>query len=689
MLKVMLIFIVGIGLVFSQNFTTPYEKDENTVLLMHFDDDLTNETDVTEDGQGQGKLSYISGLSNFNKAVWINNDSPSDTSMISVPHTEELNLQGSFTIEGWMNPITFTGEPSPVNPRHQPALISKGYPEFRSYYVLMKSGRVLEGAVNYQDYGEYTNPILGDDAGVIQLENWYHFTFIRDTENNTQAFLLHNSDGELIGTDVRPDLEEDLNNPETPLLFGVHDWYEQDEYYNGLLDEVRISDVVRDYQVPAVFADVSTGGNGKANEDLAVEADVRKVGDIDANSVSNVTLHYKTPGSGWQTTSMSNSSGTIYSANIPGQPVGSKVLYYVEAETNGGTVSYFPREAESAESYAGVGFWEQDENTLSVTFEEGEGTPIDNSEYSAGNSLIPVGNNLSYSEDTAPGAEGDYSYSINEDPNLPDTSYLKLEKPTLFINPFDNLGWHFDLWVKVDSSTAPDTGEYDWQGQFVRWEEKDSDYNSIQVGGNSFMFRDRGADNVFLGLPEGYEMAGNWYHVIFGVAQDHIFVEVRDENDSLLTGGKGYRTDQDYTLDYSLSWISFGHHPREFKMFKGKLDNIKFYNYPVEIDTGATGIDQRKQLPEKVELSQNYPNPFNPTTTIKFSLPTQQKVNLAVYNLIGQKVVELASEKFAPGTHSIIWDAKNSSGSTVSSGMYFYKLQTKNVTKMKKMILMR
>jgi hypothetical protein len=95
------------------------------------------------------------------------------------------------------------------------------------------------------------------------------------------------------------------------------------------------------------------------------------------------------------------------------------------------------------------------------------------------------------------------------------------------------------------------------------------------------------------------------------------------------------------------------------------------------------------QLPREFQLQQNYPNPFNPNTTIKFSLPEASYVKLEVFNILGQKVKNLLNEKKNAGVHTVVWNGDNQNGERVSSGIYFYRLETESYGSVKKMVLLR
>ena len=102
-----------------------------------------------------------------------------------------------------------------------------------------------------------------------------------------------------------------------------------------------------------------------------------------------------------------------------------------------------------------------------------------------------------------------------------------------------------------------------------------------------------------------------------------------------------------------------------------------------------TSVDDPNGIPSGFELSQNYPNPFNPETVITYQLSQNGRVELAVYNLLGQKVRVLLNEIKSVGTYEARWEGTNDHGEVVSSGVYIYRLQFGEFERTKKMIFLR
>ncbi len=94
-------------------------------------------------------------------------------------------------------------------------------------------------------------------------------------------------------------------------------------------------------------------------------------------------------------------------------------------------------------------------------------------------------------------------------------------------------------------------------------------------------------------------------------------------------------------------------------------------------------------VPLKFELSQNYPNPFNPTTTIRYSILNAAKVELKIYNMLGQMVKTLVNQDQSPGFYEVPWDGTDQFGRNVSSGIYFYQIKAGDFVEKKKMQLIK
>ena len=99
---------------------------------------------------------------------------------------------------------------------------------------------------------------------------------------------------------------------------------------------------------------------------------------------------------------------------------------------------------------------------------------------------------------------------------------------------------------------------------------------------------------------------------------------------------------------------------------------------------GISSVETENKLPLGFALSQNYPNPFNPSTKIKYSVPQTSRVQIKVYDVLGNEVATLVNEEKPAGVYEANWNAAN-----LSSGVYFYQIKAGNYVETKKMILMK
>tara|TARA_B100000886_G_C20313720_1_gene444968 strand:- start:184 stop:894 length:711 start_codon:yes stop_codon:yes gene_type:complete len=99
--------------------------------------------------------------------------------------------------------------------------------------------------------------------------------------------------------------------------------------------------------------------------------------------------------------------------------------------------------------------------------------------------------------------------------------------------------------------------------------------------------------------------------------------------------------------------------------------------------------EENTYLPKYFKIYQNYPNPFNPTTQIKYDLPDDQFVSIAIYDVMGRKIRKFMNVKQTAGYHSIQWDARNDMGEGVAAGIYIYTIQAGEFNASKKMVLLK
>lgn len=165
--------------------------------------------------------------------------------------------------------------------------------------------------------------------------------------------------------------------------------------------------------------------------------------------------------------------------------------------------------------------------------------------------------------------------------------------------------------------------------------------------------------------------------------------EVKKERINNLYNDKGVFI---YLSNISL-WKKYCKKIIEKSDFKGSFINVNSpsFNRKSNENKDIEGINSReKNIPSEYVLNSNYPNPFNPTTTIKYVLPQDGYITLKVYDITGKEIAVMVRNKYKnKGPHTVKWNALDKNGNSVPSGIYFYKLQSGNTVKTKKMILMR
>ena len=124
----------------------------------------------------------------------------------------------------------------------------------------------------------------------------------------------------------------------------------------------------------------------------------------------------------------------------------------------------------------------------------------------------------------------------------------------------------------------------------------------------------------------------------------------------------------------------------------GKLETTTFvFSSTPEnlIVSSSNGEEVQVVIANEFGLSQNYPNPFNPSTTIAYSLASDGEVMLSIYNVAGQKIVDLVNAPQTTGSYSVVWDGTSANGEMVSSGVYFYQINAGDFNDTKKMFFLK
>jgi hypothetical protein len=188
---------------------------------------------------------------------------------------------------------------------------------------------------------------------------------------------------------------------------------------------------------------------------------------------------------------------------------------------------------------------------------------------------------------------------------------------------------------------------------------------------NSLLKGGTGGIHVFKGVNSLYWLDGN-------INIDPMFVDTANGDYNLQEGSpcidKGI---QDTMIIYNDGQDSLYIPPMTFT---GLAPDLGAYEY------GDLSVieQERIKLPNRYTLRQNYPNPFNPSTTIEFTLPKSDNVELKIYNILGKEVSKIVFKKLNSGNHTYQFDGQN-----LASGIYYYQLVAGEYQEVKKMILLK
>ena len=134
---------------------------------------------------------------------------------------------------------------------------------------------------------------------------------------------------------------------------------------------------------------------------------------------------------------------------------------------------------------------------------------------------------------------------------------------------------------------------------------------------------------------------------------------------------------------------------QELAITDGQIETVLTAGMEMELDSGDRELTvSLRPLPKVTQLLQNYPNPFNPETWIPYQLNQASEVSLSVYSSEGQLVRQIDVGLKPAGNYqrterAIYWDGRNANGESVSSGVYFYRLQAADYSQTRKMVILK
>jgi len=131
-------------------------------------------------------------------------------------------------------------------------------------------------------------------------------------------------------------------------------------------------------------------------------------------------------------------------------------------------------------------------------------------------------------------------------------------------------------------------------------------------------------------------------------------------------------------LEYGLQIIKNSNISYDIKIIMGELDYVQQMSDEI-----------LENIPSIFSLSQNYPNPFNPVTKLDYNLPLRSKVNISIYNVLGQEIKTLVNGVKEYGYHSTTWNGQDNVGREMASGVYFARITSQGFTKTRKMLLVK
>ncbi len=665
------LMIMAVFAVATVSFSQPFEPDEFTEALWHFDE--MPGTYIAFDATGNGYNMALEDGAEFTPAGQYAGavDMTDPDAKINSDYLIG-NGWDELTIDAHVKLTMFNPDENPVVERYQYYASNPAY-----YLTIMPGGQIYAGV--YQTNGGYTSLTT---PPVITLNTWYYIQMTWRSGGELKIFV----DGILV--DSAPSEVGAIRNSTHPLTIGwFHDTGYGDFYMNGYIDEVRISDIDRSEPPPPpppiCFEEHWDDGNWTANPTWYEYENM-------GNFAINEDMGFEAVPclEGW-----AGNIGTDYTALYTPVDCGEAFIadFWVHKRTTDFSVIMIGF-SEGAYSSANRGFrvrinysniiwdWELiiydvDGTQLFyavIDYDDDRWTNIHMEREPTGNWAVIWDYNGPY-EITA--------YVTD--------SFATFDNPHLWVHPagyYGNTGGFYldDIVIYTAEPPVPPLNI------------TMTPYNPpivIPPGGDAFAFNveiaNNGNEPVTFDTWINIEVPGGFWFTVLGPVND-------------LTLAAGNSIERDRTVfvpenappgeyvcmgmigTYPWNIVAADAFPFVKEGMGGEWVGPSGWICSGESFPGEAGVTP-EVMPEAFSLGEAYPNPFNPTTTISFALPEAAYVTLEIYDVSGRLVESpLQNIRRDVGVHEVTLDAGD-----LSSGLYFYRIQTGDYSAVKKMILMK
>ncbi len=406
-------------------------------------------------------------------------------------------------------------------------------------------------------------------------------------------------------------------------------------------------------------------GAPMADEDVTITAEI-----ADNSQVTSASIFWKIGNDGsWTEVAMTNTGGIEWEGTIPGQAEGSLVWYYLIAEDDIETTTTYPSDIENDM----LGFW----NTDNLDIYNVQYTPFASGWSPYEGNLVTLTGVVTTSSANF-NTYGGHFIQLNVTDN-PEFSGICATIPAEVAAP--EMGD-----IVTITGTVDEEGEeyaYKWGGNTKLLNVVD-----CQINGNETpVFYDVTCAGIADHLEE-------WESVLVQFTD----IEITSVNSYDWTfedaSGATFLLDGDIVIDDTLeAWAGGLEVGTTLDAVRGII-TYSFGSWKVEVrqpsDLGESAAPESEvYYPVDFVLEQNYPNPFNPTTHIRYGVPNTARVQVIVYNQLGQVVREIVDEVQDAGYYSVVWDGMTSQGTVVASGTYYLRLLTDGRQIVRKMALVR